>query len=70
MTFSRSNWQEAASIAAWLIAAFLVLAFVNAFRGTAPPIPSNPQLVQRPDPDHRDVVNGGRSAHVTRPRRQ
>jgi hypothetical protein len=65
MTFSRSNWQEAASIAAWLIAAFLVLAFVNAFRGAAPPsIPPTPQFVQRPESTHPVVTNDGRSAQA------
>jgi len=70
MLFSRSNWQEAASIAAWVIAAFLVLALVNAVRGIVPPsMPPNPQLVQRPGQTHPDVTNDGRAAQAGKTRR-
>ena len=71
MKFSRSTWQEIADIAAWVVAAFLVLALVNVLRGTAPPpLPSNPQLVGQPAPTDPKVTRDGRSAQVTKTRRE
>ena len=71
MKFSGSSWQDVLDAAAWVMAAFLVLALVNAARGGVPrPLPPNPQLVRQPEPFDGDVDGGARSAQVTRPRRE
>ena len=71
MTFSGSTWQDLADIAAWVVAAFLVLALVNVLRGTAaPPLPPNPQLVHQPAPVQPDITRDGRSAPMTKTRRE
>jgi hypothetical protein len=70
MKFSRSTWHDLVDIAAWVVAAFLVLALVNVVRGTAPPpLPPNPQLVHQP-PVHPDITKDGRSAQMTKTRRE
>lgn len=69
MKSSRSTRQDLVDIAAWLVAAFLVLALVNVLRGTAPPpLPPNPQLVRQPAAVHPDITKDGRSAQVTKTR--
>ena len=71
MKFSRPPWHDLADIAAWVVAAFLVLALVNVLHGTAPPtLPPNPQLVHQPAPVDPEITNDGRSARVTKTRRE
>ena len=71
MKFSRSPRHDLTDIAAWVVAAFLVLALVNVLRRTAPPpLPPNPQLVHQPAPVHPDLTKDGRSAQVTKTRRE
>jgi len=71
MKFSGSIWQDLVDIAAWVVAAFLVLALVNVLRGTAPPpLPPNPQLVRQPPPVDPGITRDGRSARVTKTHRR
>jgi hypothetical protein len=71
MKFTGFNRQEIFDAAAWVAAAFLVLALVNALRGIAPPaLSANPQLVRQPEPAHGELTAGPRSAQVTRARRR
>lgn len=75
MKFSDFERRDAVDAAAWVMAAFIVLALVNLSRGALrgavpPPLPPNPQIVRQPEPEHRDVAGAARSARVTRTRRQ
>jgi hypothetical protein len=71
MKVARFTRQDLVDITAWVVAAFLVLALVNGLRGTAPPqLPPNPQLVRQPAPDRLDATTDGRSAHVSKTRRE